>query len=330
MSTTDTIEISAATVEQAIKDALEQLGAREEDVVIEVLSTPRTGVLGLGSRQAKVRVGRRPELAATSGVQSPPPAPTTRAPSPARSEPSAGTPPAPRLEVQQQPSPPPRAAEPPTAPSAPPPRARRRADDNEAQEADEGPRKSADLAEQGSQAIEVLGQILELMGEKAAAQELSASQESIEIEIKGDGSGILIGRHGQTLDALEYLVNRVIARRIRDAVPIVLETESYRARRRDQLHRMALAMGEKAKRQHQAVKLDPMPPRDRRIVHLALKDDPLISTRSSGEGFMRAVEIVPAQSHREGRGGRRQDRERQNTEAVGEQGGFKRGQKRIV
>jgi predicted RNA-binding protein Jag len=88
MSTTDSIEVSAATVEQAIKDALEQLGAREEDVVIEVLSTPRTGVLGLGSRQAKVRVGRRPELAATSGVQSPPPAPTTRAPSPARSEPA--------------------------------------------------------------------------------------------------------------------------------------------------------------------------------------------------------------------------------------------------
>jgi spoIIIJ-associated protein len=330
MSTTDSIEVSAATVEQAIKDALEQLGAREQDVVIEVLSTPRSGVLGLGSRQAKIRVARRPQLAATSGVQSPPPAPPVRpSGSPPRSEPAASAATPPRPEPGNQVSAPaPRASAPPSAPSAAPP-ARRRAGEDDAAE-DEGPRKSADLAQQGKEATEVLAQILDLMGEKADTKELSASQESIEIEIKGDGSGILIGRHGQTLDALEYLVNRVIARRIRDAVPVVLETESYRARRRDQLHRMALAMGEKAKRQHQTVKLDPMPPRDRRIVHLALKDDPLISTRSSGEGFMRAVEIVPAQSQREGRGGRRRDRERESTEAVGEQGGFKRGQKRIV
>ncbi len=70
------------------------------------------------------------------------------------------------------------------------------------------------------------------------------------LEIKGDGSGILIGRHGQTLDALEYLINRIVARRIKDAMPILLDTESYRARRRQQLHRMALSMGEKAKRDH--------------------------------------------------------------------------------
>jgi spoIIIJ-associated protein len=326
MSTTDSIEVTAATVEQAIRDALEQLGAREEDVVIEVLSTPRTGVLGLGSRQAKIRVGRRPQLAATSEVQSPPPAPPVRPSSPPPRPETAAS--APRRPEPRQASAPRTAA--PQPPSAPPQATGKPAGDADAQEADEGPRKTADLAEQGKEAIEILARILELMGEKADAAQLSASQESIEIEIKGDGSGILIGRHGQTLDALEYLVNRVIARRIRDAVPVSLETESYRARRRDQLHRMALAMGEKAKRQHQAVRLDPMPPRDRRIVHLALKDDPLISTRSSGEGFMRSVEIVPAQSQREGRGGRRRDRERPNPEAVGEQGGFKRGQKRIV
>jgi spoIIIJ-associated protein len=327
MSTTDSIEVSAATVEQAIKDALEQLGAREADVVIEVLSTPRAGVLGLGSRQAKVRVRRRPQLAATSGVQSPPAAPPARPASPRRSEPPAPAPAAARGKVQQASATAPSTAAP-QAPSRPP--ARKPVAGDDAQDTDEGPRKTADLEQQGREAIEVLAQILERMGEKAEARAVSASDESIEIEIKGDGSGILIGRHGQTLDALEYLVNRVIARRIRDAVPIMLETESYRARRRQQLHRMALSMGEKAKREHQAVKLDPMPPRDRRIIHLALKDDPLISTRSSGEGFIRSVEIVPAQSNREGRGGRRRDRERQNTEAIGEQGGFKRGQKRIV
>ena len=171
------------------------------------------------------------------------------------------------------------------------------------------------------------------------------------MEIKGDGSGILIGRHGQTLDALEYLLNRIIARRIKDAMPIQLDTESYRARRRQQLHRMALSMGEKAKREHEAMRLDPMPPRDRRIVHLALKDDPMITTRSAGEGFLRSVEIVPVEGQPERRGGGRdhrrdRDRDREqerprererpapsnqssNQSPIGEQGGFKHGQKRL-
>ena len=144
----------------------------------------------------------------------------------------------------------------------------------------------------------ILKQILEQMGEPTEVREIEVDAETVEIEIKGDGSGILIGRHGQTLDALEYIVNRILARRIKDAAPISLETEAYRARRRQQLHRMALSMGEKAKREHKPVRLEPMPPRDRRVVHLALKDDPMITTRSAGDGVMRAIEIVPADGWR--------------------------------
>ena len=75
MSTNEPIEIAATTVDEAIKQALERLAAQEDDVVIEVLATPRAGVLGLGARQARVRVTRRTSNVATSGVQSPPPAP---------------------------------------------------------------------------------------------------------------------------------------------------------------------------------------------------------------------------------------------------------------
>src|SRR5262249_60239647 len=75
MSTNEPIEITATTVDEAIKQALEQLAAQEDDVVIEVLATPRAGVLGLGARLARVRVTRRTSKVATSGVQSPPPAP---------------------------------------------------------------------------------------------------------------------------------------------------------------------------------------------------------------------------------------------------------------
>jgi spoIIIJ-associated protein len=198
----------------------------------------------------------------------------------------------------------------------------------------------ADLKGQLAEASTVLARILELMGEQATIEVVNDDDpDAIELNIKGDGSGLLIGRHGQTLDALEYIVNRVLAHRLKDAAPISIDTESYRARRRGQLHRMALAKGEEAKREHQAVTLEPMPPRDRRIVHLALKDDPLITTRSSGEGFMRAVEIVPVDERREGpgdRGGRDRRRGRgggpraESQPPLGQQGGFSHGQKRIV
>ena len=299
MSTNEPIEIAATTVDEAIKLALEQLAAQEDDVVIEVLATPRAGVLGLGARQARVRVTRRTSNVATSGVQSPPPAPAVdRHPR----EPAAG----------------------------------------EARDSEERPQAqpgAVDLELLAQEAREILIKVLELMDERAEVLRTQGDPESVELEIKGDGSGILIGRHGQTLDALEYLVNRIVARRIRDAAPVVLETESYRARRRQQLHRMALSMGERAKRDHRPMTLDPMPPRDRRVVHLALKDDPMLTTRSSGDGFLRSIEIVPAGSgprrERGGGGGggesRGRRRERpERPEPVGEQGGFKHGQKRIV
>ncbi|HTR61670.1 MAG TPA: RNA-binding cell elongation regulator Jag/EloR [Candidatus Binataceae bacterium] len=301
MNNNEPIEITAATVDEAIKQALEQLGAQEDDVVIEVLATPRAGVLGLGARQARVRVTHRSGNVATSGVQSPPPAPARE-----------GAPP--RREAQAR--------------------------GEDAEDAPHAERQPADLEQLTREATDVLGKVLELMGERAEVVQSNGDPDSVELEIKGDGSGILIGRHGQTLDALEYLVNRIVARRIRDAAPVVLETESYRARRRQQLHRMALSMGERAKRDHRPVTLDPMPPRDRRVIHLALKDDPMLTTRSSGDGFLRSIEIVPAGgSPRRERGGggggggesrgrRRPRPERQ--EAVGEQGGFKHGQKRIV
>ncbi|HKM99085.1 MAG TPA: RNA-binding cell elongation regulator Jag/EloR [Candidatus Binataceae bacterium] len=309
MSTIDPIEISAATVEEAVQRALDQLGAREDDVVIEVLATPRAGVLGLGARQARVRVTHRAGAAATSGMQSPPLAPPVK-----------------RDHAEPR--------RPRRAPQASAERATQEVDRAEPQ----GPaREAVDLGQEAQEATGVLTQILELMGEKAEVVTAESDDaESVELEIKGDGSGILIGRHGQTLDALEYIVNRIVARRIREAVPVVLETESYRARRRQQLHRMALSMGERAKRDHDPVMLDPMPPRDRRVVHLALKDDPMLTTRSSGDGFLRSIEIVPVgggpRRERE-RGSEQRSRHRERPEPpepIGEQGGFKHGQKRIV
>ncbi|MGD0673010.1 MAG: RNA-binding cell elongation regulator Jag/EloR [Candidatus Binatus sp.] len=347
MSNVDSIELAAASVEEATMEALEQLGAREDEVTIEVLATARAGVLGLGARQARVRVTRKRAQAGAGGGQagSDPQVPqvpqVAQAAAPARKEAAPdrrsrgrGNQPRGRNDAREPGA---RSANQPPTPG----------DENNDISATAA-RKSADVEEQRREAMVILKQVLEAMGERSEVRQIEVDAETVELEIKGDGSGILIGRHGQTLDALEYIVNRILARRIKDAAPISLETESYRARRRQQLHRMALSIGEQAKREHKPLRLDPMPARDRRVVHLALKDDPMITTRSAGDGLLRSIEIIPAESgRREPRAeapprGRRREPERESqrereriepergNEAIGEQGGFKHGQKRIV
>lgn len=278
MNSSDSIEVSAPTVDQAISQALQQLGALEDDVAIEVLSTPRAGVFGLGARQARVRVTRQSPPGASSTVQSPPPAPPQGAG-------LAGAPPK-RPAVAEQPQ---SASSPASfAPAGGAPRPQAARQEGEAA----APREDSGAAEQGRTAVDLLRQILELMGAQAEVRIAEQHDEEVELELKGDGSGLLIGKQGQTLDALEYLLNRFLARRVSEPLRVRLDTEAYRERRRRQIERLALAKGEQAKREHTTVRLDPMSPRDRRIVHLALQDDPLITTRSTGEGFLKTVEIV--------------------------------------
>jgi spoIIIJ-associated protein len=117
--------------------------------------------------------------------------------------------------------------------------------------------------------------------------------ETIYLTIKGDGSGLLIGRHGQTLDALQYLVGRIVGKQLGDRRMVVVDTEQYRERRRESLERLARHMAEKAKATGKAVNLQPMNASDRRIVHLTLKQDRSIETRSEGEGGMKTIRISP-------------------------------------
>jgi spoIIIJ-associated protein len=113
-------------------------------------------------------------------------------------------------------------------------------------------------------------------------------------ELTGDSNGVLIGRRGQMLDALEYLLNRVAARDEGASTRILVDSENYRARRREALEDMARRMGEQAKKKQKTVTLNPMSPRDRRIVHLILQEDEALVTKSSGKGYFRKLIIIPA------------------------------------
>jgi spoIIIJ-associated protein len=113
------------------------------------------------------------------------------------------------------------------------------------------------------------------------------------LEIAGDGTGLLIGKHGQTLDALQFIINRIANKNREDMVHITLDTEQYRERHIERLKSMAIKMGQKARKTGKSVSLEMMNPYDRRIIHLTLKSEPDLNTRSIGEGVFKKVVIQP-------------------------------------
>jgi spoIIIJ-associated protein len=119
------------------------------------------------------------------------------------------------------------------------------------------------------------------------------------LEIMGDGSGLIIGKRGQTLDSLQFLLNRIINRSRPEPVFITLDTEGYRQRHVNYLKSMALRMGQKARHTGQAISLEKMNPYDRRIIHLALKNENGLNTKSIGEGIYKKVIIVPRKASRQ-------------------------------
>jgi spoIIIJ-associated protein len=154
---------------------------------------------------------------------------------------------------------------------------------------------SADAVEIAVKAQRTLEDILELMGVKATVQQKSSplGDETV-LDVHAENSGLLIGRKGQTLEALQYLVTRIAGERPGSEGPqIVVDVENYRERRRKSLEDMALRLGEKAKRQRKTVTVDALSAADRRIIHAALQDDPWVSTKSLGQGAYRRLLIIP-------------------------------------
>ncbi len=159
----------------------------------------------------------------------------------------------------------------------------------------EQPVTDAEAAAIAGKAQAVLADILGLMGVKAAVEMIPAEKgdETI-LEIRSENSGLLIGRKGQTLEALQYLVTRIAGERPGSEGPhLIVDIENYRERRRKSLEDMALRLGEKAKRQRKTVTVDALSAADRRIIHAALQDDPWVTTKSLGQGSYRRLLIIP-------------------------------------
>lgn len=121
------------------------------------------------------------------------------------------------------------------------------------------------------------------------------ASEVITINVTGDDLGILIGRRGQTLAALQHMVRLIVAHKMKGRVPIVIDVEGYKQRRYGALQALALRMAEQVKERKKPFALEPMPAYERRIIHLALVDDPDVTTESTGVGEVRKVVIMPKQ-----------------------------------
>lgn len=265
MNSERSIEVTGEDVEQAIENGLTQLGVGPNDVIVEVLEEPSRGMFGLGSRPARVR------LQLLIARESTP--------------------------IAHEPSPTPEMVEDIIADTDIDEETEDFEDESEVSvlEAYDGP-----LDEDAEVGKVVLTELLEKMSVRAEVIVRQAQAEGDEdsapwvLDVTGSGDlNALIGRRGEALASLQYITRLITSRELQRRANIVVDVDGYKSRRTSKLHDLARRMADQAVRQSRTMTLEPMPPYERRIVHLALRDRDDVITESVGEGQSRKVTIVP-------------------------------------
>ena len=232
------VEKIAKTVDDAVTEALLELLVTRDEVEIEVLDKGSKGFLGIGAKDAKVRVTVKKEEKEKSIFE--------------------------ELGIEE-------------------------------------PNISLDLdTDLNTQIVDpaelgknFLADVIDKMGIEAKLEVLT-KKEQIEINISGEKMGLLIGKRGEHLDALQYLVNLVVNKNTEKYTRVILDTENYRQRREETLHKLAFRLAKKASQTKQRVVLEPMNPYDRRIIHSALQNSRTVRTYSEGREPYRKIVIAPA------------------------------------
>jgi len=234
------LEMIAPTVDEAIERGAAELGLPTDQLDVEVLDEGSRGVLGVGARQARVRLTVRQGMA----------------------EPEPSTPQAPP------------AAEP----------------TYDETEEDEQTRVLArEAAEDLLRLMDVQAEVSSRWGEADSPDKMRP----LFIDIEGDDLSLLIGRRGDTLDAFQYIIRLILGKELKQPIPVIVDVAGYRARREQTLRRLARRMADQAVERGRTLALEPMPPNERRIIHIELRDNPKVHTESIGEGDRRKVTIIP-------------------------------------
>lgn len=287
------LEIEGKTIDEAIEKACERFQVSREKLNIEIISEGNPGFLGLGSRKARIRAGLLSIDMTLDTVFSEPEttAPGRRermerpADEAARGKATAGDKPSERPALKPRP-------EVPSATARPAKKASKPAE----RPSPAKPQPAAAHAEDGEAPAEKARQLLSGLLSRMQIESpvtVEETEEMILLNIQGDGSGLLIGKRGQNLDALQYILNKSIHHSANGHKMIVIDTEGYRKRREEALVALALRIGEKVKKTKKPVTVGHMNAHDRRIIHLAVQNDENLATRSRGEGEYRKILILP-------------------------------------
>lgn len=263
------LEVIAPTVEEAIEKGLSDLGLSEEAVEVEILDEGSRGLLGLGSRQARVRL----TIKSADGVVDIPTAPqevesvmkeTDAVAEVEDVDEAAG----PVVDVEGE------TAAPTTA-----------------------ERERAQIALHIAR--ETVVDLLERMKVTAdvdayyAEPDDAHSRSALWVDVSGSDLSILIGHHAETLNALQYITSLIVGKELGRSLPLVVDVQGYRKRRAQEVRRVARQMADQAVKTGRRQILEPMTPSERRLVHIELRKNPEVTTESIGEGERRKVTVIP-------------------------------------
>ncbi len=265
----------AATVEEAITSALAELGLPKEDVSYEVLAEPGKGFLGLTSKRvARVRMW------ATADAPETPPAVSDAEGSAGPEEESFAA----DHEADHEGLVGPGGATMPLDVRSP---------GNAADFDDSEPISDDELDKIADAAVDTVKEILKGFDIEATIDEYEGDQGEIILDVVNGDLAILIGRHGRTLDAFQTLVTAITNRKIEHRYPVLIDVEGYRSRRKVKLEETARTAADRARRSGRDVRLRPMSSYERKIVHMALRNDERVTTASEGEDPFRRVVVSP-------------------------------------
>jgi len=285
------LEVIAPTVDEAVARGLSELGLSLDDVEVEILDRGGRPLFGLlGRRQARVRLT----------VKTPP---RTQAEPPSPPEPEVQAP-AEAEKAEEKP-----VAQAPNEEQGKRRRSRGRRGGRRSRRTSRGSERAGDKPAEASAraedeeralniARETVAELLEKMGVEAEVtarygEADRGSRRPIMVDITGKDLSILIGRRASRLNALQFITRLIVGKELGRTVTIIVDVENYRTRREQQLRRMAKRLADQAARTGRRIALEPMPANERRIIHIALRDDPRVTTQSVGTEPKRKVTIIP-------------------------------------
>ena len=254
---TKSMEVRGKTAEEALEKALSQLGLERDEVAVEVIARAKTGFLGIGASEAVLRVSYE------APDEEPEKKPTAK--------PASVKAPAPKAAAEKKPEQKPEVK--PAAPKAP------------------GKTKRMVEGEQAAATEAFLRGLLDRMGVQADMEISPREGGGLNVELSGSGIGAVIGRRGETLDAIQHLTNYVVNRGNDKRSHINVDAENYRAKREESLVRLAQKMAAKTIKYKRSMALEPMNSYERHIIHTALQDYEGVTTSSTGNEPNRRVVV---------------------------------------